>query len=76
MIDADLEKRDKALIVQMLLEHEMRLKEVEAELRRVREYLTDIDALREQLSDWVMMAKDGGEGGGRLASEARVDGGN
>jgi len=48
---------DKVLIIQMLLEHEKQLKMLEDEMKRVREYLTDIDALREQLYDWLKLTE-------------------
>jgi len=46
---------DWILLIQMLLEHEERLKRMDGELRRIREYLTDLDALREQLSEWLRL---------------------
>lgn len=48
---------DKVLIIQMLLEHEKQLKMLEDEMRRIREYLTDIDALREQLYEWLKLTE-------------------
>lgn len=48
---------DRVLIIQMLLEHEKRLKGIDHELRSIREYLTDIDALREQLSEWMKLTE-------------------
>jgi len=48
---------DKVLIIQMMLEHEKQLKMLEDEMKRVREYLTDIDALREQLYDWLKLTE-------------------
>lgn len=48
---------DRVLIIQVLLEHEKRLKGIDHELRSIREYLTDIDALREQLSEWMKLTE-------------------
>jgi len=39
-------------IIQFLLEHEKRLKRIDSDLRSISKYQTDIDALREQLSEW------------------------
>lgn len=48
---------DRVLIIQMILEHGKRLKGIDHELRSIREYLTDIDALREQLSEWLKLTE-------------------
>jgi hypothetical protein len=48
---------DEVLIIQMLLEHEKRLKRIDDELRKIREYLTDIDALQEQHSEWLRVTE-------------------
>ena len=70
------EGRDKVLIIQMLLEHEKRLKQIGGELRSIREYLTDIDALREHLSEWLMLTERGVVTEERRAAEARIGSGN
>lgn len=70
------EGQDKVLIIQMLLEHEKRLKQIDGELRSVREYLTDIDALREQLSEWLTLTERGVVTEERRAAEARTGSGN
>jgi len=48
---------DEALIIQMLLEHEKRLKRIDRELNSIREYLTDVDELREQMSKWLKLTE-------------------
>lgn len=40
------------LIILFLFEHEKRLKRIDSDLRSIRKYQTDIDALRGQLSKW------------------------
>ena len=70
------EGQDKVLIIQMLLAHEKRLKQIDGELRSIREYLTDIDALREQLSEWVMLTERGVVTAERRVAEARTGSGN
>jgi len=45
------------LIIQMLLEHEKRLKRMDDELRSIREYMTDIDELLGQLSEWLKLTE-------------------
>ena len=70
------EMQDKILIVQVLLEHEKRLKQIEDELRGIREYLTDIDAFREHLSEWLVLTESGVGLERRRAAEARPSYGN
>lgn len=44
-------------IIQFLLEHEKRLKQIDSDLRSISKYQTDIDALREQLSEWPKLTE-------------------
>jgi len=45
------------LIIQFLLEHEKRLKRINSNLRSISKYQTDIDAPREQLSEWPKLTE-------------------
>lgn len=77
MSESDVEEmKDKVLLVQVLLEHEKRLKQIEDELRGIREYLTDVDALREHLSEWLVLTESGVGLERRRAAEARPSYGN
>jgi len=63
---------DNLLIIQMILEHEKRLEQVEDDLRSIREYLTGMDALREHLSEWLVLTGSGVRMQKRDADERRT----
>ena len=48
---------DRALAIQMLLDHEARFKLIDRELRSIRGYLMDIDEMREQLYEWLRLMR-------------------